>query len=218
MADIPPRGNGWSGRPPVMRSPLREGSRATGSEGVAVDDLCLLPKVQVRADDDAAATEVLGVRFGRSISQGGRLVVGSGPGEWLLVGPVDEAPGALVAELERRLALVPGLVTVVDLTHGRALLRLRGPATLTVLSRLTSFDLDDRFVPDGAAWRTSVAGVVTDLVRDDAGGSPSYLLHCERSSGRYLVDTVLAAGADVGAVLAGQPRTTWTMPSTSTTG
>ena len=87
-----------------------------------------------------------------------------------------------------------------------------------MLRRLTAFDLDDRFVPDGAAWRTSVAGVVTDLVRDDDGGPPSYLLHCERSSGRYLVDTVLAAGADLGAVLDAQPRTTWTMPSTSTTG
>jgi heterotetrameric sarcosine oxidase gamma subunit len=213
-----PSGHGWTGPAPVPRSPLRKGTRATGDEGLAVDDLCLLPKVQVRADDEAAASEVLGARFGRSARAGTRLVCGSGPGEWLVVGPAADPAGELAAELQHLLAPVAGLVTVVDLTHGRALLRLRGPATRAVLSRLTAFDLDDRFVPDGAAWRTSVAGVVTDLVRDDDGGPPSYLLHCERSSGRYLVDTVLAAGADLGAVLDGQPRTTWTMPSTSTTG
>jgi hypothetical protein len=64
-------------------------------------------------------------------------------------------------------------------------------------------DLDDRFVPQGAALRTSLARVVTDLVRDDVDGRPSYLLHCERSSGRYLLDSLLAAGADFGAQLDG---------------
>jgi glycine cleavage system aminomethyltransferase T len=39
------------------------------------------------------------------------------------------------------------------------------------------------------------------VVRDDVAGSPSYLLHCERSSGRYLLDTLLAAGEDLGAQL-----------------
>ena len=43
-----------------------------------------------------------------------------------------------------------------------------------------------------------VAALVTDLVRDDVGGVPSYLLHCERSSGQYLVDALLDAGAEFG--------------------
>ena len=82
-------------------------------------------------------------------------------------------------------------------------MRVSGGATLTVLRRLTALDLDDRFVPHGAALRTSVARVVTDVVRDDVGGRPSYLLHCERSSGRYLLESLLAAGADFGAQIHG---------------
>ncbi len=98
------------------------------------------------------------------------------------------------------------LTTVMDLTHGRALMRVDGVAALDLLRRVTAVDLDDRFVPQGAALRTSLARVVTDVVRDDVAGRPSYLLHCERSSGRYLVQSMLAAGADFGAQLvAGAP-------------
>ena len=72
---------------------------------------------------------------------------------------------------------------------------------MTLLSRVTAVDLDDRLVPNGSALRTSLARVVTDLVRDDYEGSPSFLVHCERSSGRYLQHSLLAAGSDLGAVL-----------------
>jgi hypothetical protein len=48
---------------------------------------------------------------------------------------------------------------------------------------------------DGAAFRSSVASLVTDVVRDDTGPIRSYLLHCERSSGQYLADSLLDAGA-----------------------
>ena len=37
--------------------------------------------------------------------------------------------------------------------------------------------------------------MVTDVVRDDVAGARSYLLHCERSSGQYLWDALLDAGA-----------------------
>src|SRR5438094_336608 len=82
-----------------------------------------------------------------------------------------------------------------------------GPDARRVLARLCGVDLGDDITPDGAALRTSVAAVATDVIRDDAaaggsenhhdndtnsdangdatGGGPSYLLHCERSSGQY---------------------------------
>jgi hypothetical protein len=50
--------------------------------------------------------------------------------------------------------------------------------------------------------------VVTDLVRDDDEGKPSFLMHCERSSGRYLQQSLLAAGAELGAV-AGASGPVW---------
>ena len=40
--------------------------------------------------------------------------------------------------------------------------------------------------------------MATDIVRDDRAGRPSYLLHCERSSGRYLYEVLLDAGAGYG--------------------
>jgi hypothetical protein len=40
--------------------------------------------------------------------------------------------------------------------------------------------------------------VATDVIRDDTGCIPSYLLHCERSSGAYLFGELLAAGHEFG--------------------
>ena len=51
------------------------------------------------------------------------LVVGSGPGEWLLIGP---AAAERDYRQRRSPARCDGFATVVDLTHGRALLRLTG--------------------------------------------------------------------------------------------
>jgi heterotetrameric sarcosine oxidase gamma subunit len=93
----------------------------------------------------------------------------------------------------------------VDLTHGRALVRLGGPRSAELMARVCGIDLADDAVPDGAALRTSVANLVTDIVRDDDGGEPGYLLHCERSSGQHLVDALLDAGADLGLAFVPDP-------------
>lgn len=183
-----------------------EVAAGAGGGEAAVADLGPLAKVLVRAPLGDRVEQGLGARFGRAAWAGDHLVTGAAPGEWLVLGPVGSAP-ALVGHYRSLLAtLTGGLTTVMDLTHGRALVRVSGPGTLSLLRRVTAIDLDDRFVPQGAALRTSLARVVTDLVRDDVAGGPSYLLHCERSSGRYLVESLLAAGADLDAVLvAGAP-------------
>jgi heterotetrameric sarcosine oxidase gamma subunit len=86
---------------------------------------------------------------------------------------------------------------VVDLTHGRALVRLRGADSAALLAKVCAVDLTDAVTPDGAVLRSSVARVVTDLVRDDLpDGTRSYLLHCERSSGQYLAECLLDAGTE----------------------
>ena len=69
---------------------------------------------------------------------------------------------------------------------------------VTELARLCGADLHDDMAPDGAALRSSVAGVATDIVRDDRAGVPSYLLHCERSSGQYLFGALTGAGESLG--------------------
>jgi len=217
-------------RSPIARSPIAPAAPLVVAEGwevsgvraagpLTLTDCTPLAKVQLRA----AVTEMGGVGFGRARRDAdGTLVVGSGPGEWLLIGPPGQA-GVLAGRLGG--VLSPGSgdgATWVDLTHGRALVRLTGPDARRVLTRLCGVDLGDDITPDGAALRTSVATVATDVIRDDAaaggsdshhdnhhdndsdangdatGSSPSYLLHCERSSGQYLFDALLRAGADFG--------------------
>jgi heterotetrameric sarcosine oxidase gamma subunit len=168
---------------------------------LTITDCAPLTKLLVRAPVGGQAQAALGVRFGRAArDDAGTLVVGSGPGEWLLLAAPGRAdalgPGNIAAQ-------APGeTVTWVDQTHGRALVRLTGQQGPSLLAKLCGVDLDDEITPDGAAFRTSVAAVATDVIRDDLdvkdGRARSYLLHCERSSGQYFFDAMLRAGAEFG--------------------
>jgi heterotetrameric sarcosine oxidase gamma subunit len=197
---------------PVARSPLALAGQSIVIDGwefssgpdagrVLVADRSAMAKVHIRATGGDAVSSAIGTRFGRAAWLSGRLVVGSGPDEWLVVGPPGRAAEIAVELKDMLRDTTPVPAVVVDLTHGRALLRVSGPETMTLLSRVTAVDLDDRLVPNGSALRTSLARVVTDLVRDDYEGSPSFLIHCERSSGRYLQQSLLAAGSDLGGTL-----------------
>jgi heterotetrameric sarcosine oxidase gamma subunit len=166
-------------------------------------DCTPLAKVLVRADPSGLVADALVVpRGGAARDRHGTLVVGSGPGEWLLVGPVG-AEATLAARVREVASTATadgrdaGVVSVVEpFTHGRALLRLTGADAATLLAKVCAVDL--AAVPDGTALRTSVAGVATDVVRHDLGATPSYLLHCERSSGLYLHGALLDAGREFG--------------------
>ncbi len=184
---------------PLARSPIAPAPPVTVTDGwevsarrstaaLTITDCTPLTKIQVRAPIDGPAAAALGVRFGRAARDAsGTLVVGSGPGEWLLLA----GPGAELG------APADPSASWVDLTHGRALIRLNGKSAPTVLAQVCGVDLSDTITPDGAAFRTSVAALATDVIRDDRD-APSYLLHCERSSGQYLFDALLRAGADLG--------------------
>lgn len=179
---------------PVARSPIAppsptgvvqgwEVSLRSSDAALRIADLTPLTKVLVRHDPP-----FLDVAFGRSKrDEQGRLVIGSGPDEWTILGP----PGSEVG--------VPGAETVVDVTHGRALMRITGQDSVGLLAKVCAINLSDRVTPNGAAFRSSVAKLVTDVVRDDLpAGERSYLLHCERSSGQYLFDSLVDAGQEFG--------------------
>jgi heterotetrameric sarcosine oxidase gamma subunit len=125
------------------------------------------------------------------------LICRLGPGEWLAMATLG-GRGPLWDHLRTLAADVDGLVSLIDVTHGRVVLRLTGAHAATVLSKICGIDLRDEATPDGAALRTSVAALVTDIVRDDVEGRRSYLLGCEWSSGQYLWDAVIDAGAEFG--------------------
>jgi heterotetrameric sarcosine oxidase gamma subunit len=199
---------------PLARSPIRpagpvimasgwevSGCRAAGM--LTLTDCTPLAKILLRAPAAGRAATELAVPFGRARRNAdGVLVVGSGPGEWLLLAPPGQAraASARLDELGKRVA--PEHVSVTDLTHGRALMRLTGPRAADVLSAVCGIDLSEPFTPDGSAFRSSVAALATDVIRDDVAGTSrpgvrSYLLHCERSSGQFLFDALLSAGRDL---------------------
>ena len=185
--------------PPVLVLAGWEVSGRRAAAGLTLTDCTPLAKVQVRAPIGGRAAAELAVPFGRvARDQAGTLVAGSGPGEWLLLAAPGEGP-ALTARATGLAARCPGeLVTATDITHGRALIRLNGSRGADVLARVCGIDTGEDITPDGAAFRTSVAAVATDVIRDDTGGERSYLLHCERSSGAYLFGALLTAGGEFG--------------------
>jgi heterotetrameric sarcosine oxidase gamma subunit len=214
---------------PVSRSPIApappvrveagwEVSGGRSEAALTITDCTPLAKVHLRAPWNGAMAKALGVPFGRAdregaspdgaspdgaSPEGGWLVVGSGPGEWLVLAPPGTA--AAVADWLATVAADAAgdeFVSTTDLTHGRALVRVTGPEAADLLARLCGTDLEDDMAPDGAALRSAVAGVATDIIRDDTmidgAAVPSYLLHCERSSGQYLFGALVSAGESLG--------------------
>ena len=192
---------------PIARSPIAQAAPTTIKHGWEVSarrsaadlkiiDCTPLAKVLVLASTEGELARALRVPFGRAARDAYEtLVVGSGPGEWLLLAE----PGTRAA-VTQRVEEVKGerLVSVFDATHARALVRITGARTPDLLAKVCAIDFADGVTPNGAAFRSSVAKLVTDVVRDDIGGSRSYLLHCERSSGQYLFDALIDAGHEFG--------------------
>lgn len=192
---------------PIARSPIEptppvttvagwEVSNRQSMAALTLTDCTPLAKVQLKAPETGTAAEAVGVaHLTARRDEHGALVIGSGPGEWLVLAPPGSAD-EVAARYTERLADADEFVSVLELTHGRALVRLTGAAAAATLAKVCGVDLADGVTPDGAAFRTSVARVVTDVVRDDQGTTPSYLLHCETSSGQYLFDSLLDAGEE----------------------
>lgn len=154
---------------------------ATPEGAPALTDESSLTKASVRAP---LGESLFGVDFTRSEQRGGVLIAGIRPDEWLLLGDAD-AVEALVAG-----AGLDASVNRIDVTHSRLCLRLTGELSASALEKVCSLDFDDLMFPDGATGSASVAKVSSDLIRDDVGDEPSYLILADRSFGQYLYDAV----------------------------
>ena len=186
---------------PIARSPIAPESPGDGSgisdannrAGLRITDCSALAKIIVRAGPDGAAARTLGTAHGHTRRDAsGVLALGSSPGEWLLIGDASAsalARNACTADPDE-------FTSTIDQTHGRALLRITGERAKDLLAKVCAIDFDEAVTPNGTAFRSSVAKVVTDIARDDVDGTQSYLLHCERSSGQYLFDALVDAGKE----------------------
>ena len=197
--------------------PLADGgwlvsARDTDAE-LRLVDCSPVVKILLQAPPAGPLAGHLAVPFGRAeLFEDGFVVACTAPGEWLLLCPSDPREF-----LDRAAQVAPDHpAAVVDLTHGRTLLRLTGRNASKVLAGLTAIDLSDQSLPSGVVTSTAVAGVRAVVVRDDlfadeagltvdspvADGDgpevPSYLLCCDRSAGRHLYERLLEAGRSPG--------------------
>ncbi|WP_246220924.1 sarcosine oxidase subunit gamma [Phytoactinopolyspora mesophila] len=160
-------------------------------------DCTSLAKLLIRAEPGGAHDVALGVPLGRAVRvQDGVLAVRTVPDAWMLL----TSPDSLGLVQRRMQTLADGtFASVVDVSHGYTLARLTGTGAASVLARVCSMNLTHRAMPDGTAFRTLVAGVVATVIRDDENAAASYLVQCDRSYGRYMMDvlTDAAAGAAV---------------------
>ena len=190
---------------PVFESPVVRSYAASDGDDLTLTDASATTKWLVRAGADGPTADRLGARFGTSrVAPGGALVLGSRPGEWIIVGIPGEVAAA-VAELDG--LSEQEFMTALDWTHSRAMFRLTGVDATRMLEKVCGIDWGDHMTPDGAVLSASVALTTCDLARNDlsgndAAGTPSYLIFCDRSFGQYLFDALIDAGTEFGLTVA----------------
>ena len=165
-----------------------------------VDESCN-GKLMLQAES-GAAEEVVSTAFGiprLELGQGTRTAavrcyrlrpdlffIGTTPGK--------ETPAREV--LEAAAARTGALATVTDTTHGNSELRLIGPRTAELMSKLCGLDFDDSSFPEDGARLSSVAKTTQLILRRDVNPYRSYSMLGASSLAAYLWDTIVEAGRE----------------------
>lgn len=87
-------------------------------------------------------------------------------------------------------------VTLTDMTDGLAEIRIIGPASRDLLSKLCGLDFDSAKFPIHAAQQSSVAKIKQLILRRDIGGLPAFSLIGAASSAVYLWNTIMETGQE----------------------
>ena len=126
---------------------------------------------------------------------------------------VSTAPGReteAVAALNTTVRQEGAFVTVTDITHGRSELKIVGPLSAELLSRLCGLDFHPEAFPNLSARQSSVAKTNQLIIRSDSvsasggEGITAFSLIGARSLAAYLWETILEAGRDLDIVPIGQ--------------
>lgn len=178
--------------PNEIASPITKTYSSQPGAELTLSDESALSKFVIRAASGTTTRASLAQVFAGSRTSQGVLIAGTRPDEWMLLGPREN--------VHARLSEMPfaGHASIVDWTHGRAMFRLTGHDATKALEKLCGLDWSDPMMPNRAVSSGSVAKVTCDLIRDDIGSTPSYLVLCDRSFGQYLFDTLVDAGDEFG--------------------
>lgn len=184
-----------AGAPPAESDGWLVAAPVSLAGGLRLADESHRGKVLIHGRTGAQAVAALGLEAPAAVGQSARagdLAVYRLRADHLFVNTAPEREGEMLIAL----AGAGGgddMVTITDVTHGRAQLRLSGPRAAELLSRLCALDFHPDHFPDGAARQTSVAKTTQLVIRDDVDGVLSYSLIGARSLGGYLWVTILEA-------------------------
>ena len=95
-------------------------------------------------------------------------------------------------------------VTVTDITHGRAEIRVIGPNSQALLSKLCGLDFHSSAFPNETAKQSSFAKTTQLISRRDIGELPTFSIIGTQSLGPYVWDTMMEAGKEFGLVPIGR--------------
>ena len=113
--------------------------------------------------------------------------------------PPGEVNGA-----SKGLVVSDAFVTVTDMTHGQAEIRVIGPASQDFLSKVCGLDFHASAFPNHVAKQSSVAKTSQLVIRRDIGSLPAFSLVGGQSLCVYLWNVLVEAGREWGLVPIGQ--------------
>jgi heterotetrameric sarcosine oxidase gamma subunit len=178
-----------------------EAEMAAARDSVALADVTPHGKLQI---EGAAALDVLRGAFSavpESIGHGIQVEAGylyrlRHDQFYLSTPPGGESK--VFVQLEAAVVNREFFVTVTDMTHGLADIRMIGPASRAVLSQLCGLDFTDEAFPNMTAKQTSLAKTKQLILRRDFGALPTYTIIGAQSLAAYLWDVMMEAGHDFG--------------------
>ncbi len=191
---------------PARRSPFQEVyedpahaslvvSSADRSPSIAIKPRLGLTVLQVDCRAERAAKiDPLMPGPGEATSLDGIRLLNIGPTRWLAIGRDGDA---LTARIQA--AVEPAGAAVVDQTHGRAILRLSGPAVRDVLSRGTGVDLHPRVLAEDCTVQTALFHVAVTL--DRRAGSSTFDLHVARGYAQSVFERLIEVARPFGVQL-----------------
>ena len=112
---------------------------------------------------------------------------------------ISTSPGREVStqkKLTNASAASGQFVTVTGVTHGRAEIRVIGPSSQELLSKVCGLDFHPSAFPNETAKQSSLAKTTQLIIRCDIGELPAFSIIGVQSLGPYVWDTMMEAGRE----------------------
>lgn len=176
-----------------------EAEVAVARNGLAIADSTAHGKVQV---EGPAALEVIQAAFGTAPEKigvgvnvpGGRVFRLRGDQFFMLTPPGREA--AALAQLQAAVQQTVTFVTVTDVSHALADIRVMGPQTRDLLHKVCALNVAEGAFPNLTAAQTSVAKTKQLLIRRDFGPVLAFQFLGAQSFAVYLWEVLMEAGRE----------------------